>query len=58
MNKYPDVSELLKKKQERRHQLAKLPFEEKIKIVRQLQQLGKSIRHSKNDTTSRGNQSV
>jgi hypothetical protein len=43
----PEVSELLKKKQERRRQLAKLPFEEKIKIVRQLQQLSKSIRNSR-----------
>jgi hypothetical protein len=58
MNKYPDVSELLKKKQSRRHQLAKLPFEEKIKIVRQLQQLGKSIRQLRDNAASRTNQSV
>jgi hypothetical protein len=46
----PEVSELLKNKQERRRQLAKLPFEEKIKIVRQLQQLSKSIRKSQDAT--------
>ncbi len=39
---YPDVSELLKRKEERRQHLARLPFEEKIAIVLRLQQLARA----------------
>lgn len=41
---YPDISELLRKKDARRRRLAKLSFEEKIEIVRRLQKLNSSIK--------------
>lgn len=44
MKTYPDVSELFKAKRANRRSLAKLPFEEKISIVRRLQRLHKSIK--------------
>lgn len=34
-----DISDLLKKRAERRRRLARLPFEEKVEIVRRLQKL-------------------
>lgn len=44
-----DISDLLKKKEERRRRLAKLPFEEKVEIVRRLQELSREIRESRNE---------
>ncbi len=36
------VAEIFRKKEERRHAMAKLPFEEKIKIVEELQEFAKA----------------
>lgn len=44
MKKYPDISAILTAKRENRHRLAKLPFEEKIEIVRRLQRLSAEIK--------------
>lgn len=44
MMKYPDISELLKKKTSRRRRLAALSFEEKIEIVNKWRELSKQIR--------------
>jgi hypothetical protein len=38
-----DISDLLKEKEERRRALARLPFEEKVEIVRRLQELSREI---------------
>lgn len=46
MSKNIDISELLRKKEERRRELAKLSFEEKIEIVRRLQELSRDIREN------------
>jgi hypothetical protein len=43
MKKYPDISEIIKKKEEGRRELAALPFEEKIKMVFKLRERGKFI---------------
>lgn len=47
---YPDISELLQKKAARRRRLAKLSFEEKIEIVRRLQNLNSSIKREAHQT--------
>lgn len=47
MKKDVDISELLEKKAARRRRLARLPFEEKIEIVRRLQELSKAIKSSR-----------
>lgn len=44
MSKDADISELLRKKEERRRRLAKLSFAEKIAIVRRLQELSRTIK--------------
>ena len=47
MKKYPNISELLKQKEQHRRSLAKLPFEKKIELVfklRERQQFIKSGR--------------
>ena len=36
---YPDISDLLEAKARRRRELAALPWEEKIRIIEQMQQL-------------------
>jgi hypothetical protein len=41
---YPDIKNLLEAKSEKRRKVAKLPFEEKIKIVRRLRRLNKGIK--------------
>ncbi|HEX7958103.1 MAG TPA: hypothetical protein VF508_14240 [Pyrinomonadaceae bacterium] len=38
-----DILDLSKKKAARRRALARLPFEEKVEIVRRLQELGREI---------------
>lgn len=38
MKKYPDISEILKKKEKNRRHLATLPFEEKIEMVFKLRE--------------------
>ena len=42
-----DISNLLKKKAARRRSLARLPFEEKVEIVRRLQELSREIKESR-----------
>ena len=44
-----DISDLLKKKAERRRRLARLPFEEKVEIVRRLQELSREIKKSRDE---------
>jgi len=44
--KYPDVSELLRQKAQRRKRLARLSFEEKIAIVNKWRKLTRLIRKS------------
>ena len=44
MKKYPDISEIIKRKDKHRHSLAALPFEEKIEMVFKLQQRQKFIK--------------
>jgi hypothetical protein len=42
-----DISDLLKEKAARRRALARLPFEEKVEIVRRLQELSREIKESR-----------
>jgi len=44
-----DISDLLKKKAERRRALARLPYEEKVEIVRRLQELSRKIKESRDE---------
>jgi hypothetical protein len=44
MKKYPDVSEVVKQKEQHRRSLAALPFEEKIEMVFNLQERRKFIK--------------
>ncbi|HVF66038.1 MAG TPA: hypothetical protein VM914_00135 [Pyrinomonadaceae bacterium] len=44
MNEEIDISEILEKKAARRRALARLPFEEKVEIVRRLQELSREIK--------------
>ena len=44
-----DISDLLKRKAERRRGLARLPFEEKVEIVRRLQKLSREIKESRDE---------
>lgn len=53
MKKYPDVTQLLKQKAERRTRLALLSFEEKIAIVNRLRKLTESIQRSNRSIKSR-----
>jgi hypothetical protein len=46
MKNYPDVTELLRQKAERRKRLARLSFEEKIAIVNKWRKLTRNIRKS------------
>ena len=47
MKKYPDISEIIKKKGKHRRSLAALPFEKKIEIVFKLQERRKFIKSSR-----------
>jgi hypothetical protein len=49
MSKDVDISDLMKKKAERRRRLARLPFEEKVEIVRRLQELSREIKESRDE---------
>ena len=49
-----DISDLLKKKAERRRALARLPFEEKVEIVRRLQELCREIKRSRDENEGLG----
>jgi hypothetical protein len=44
MKKYPDISQIIKKKEKHRRSLAALSFEEKIEIVLKLQKRRKFIK--------------
>ncbi|MDT7602065.1 MAG: hypothetical protein QOF61_62 [Acidobacteriota bacterium] len=44
MKKYPDVNELIKKREKHRRSLAALPFEEKIEMVFKLRERRKFIK--------------
>jgi hypothetical protein len=44
-----DISEILEQKAARRRRLAKLPFEEKVEIVRRLQELSRDIKASRDE---------
>ena len=44
-----DICELLEKKAARRRRLARLPFEEKVEIVRRLQELSREIKESRDE---------
>jgi hypothetical protein len=44
MKKYPDISEIIKKKEKHRRELAALPFEEKIEMVFKLRERRKFIK--------------
>jgi len=46
MKTYPDVTELLRQKAQRRKRLARLTFEEKIVIVNKWRKLARSIQKS------------
>lgn len=46
MKQYPDVTELLRQKEQRRKRLARLSFEEKIAIVNKWRKLTVNIRKS------------
>ena len=49
MSEEIDISEILAKKAARRRELARLPFEEKVEIVRRLQELSREIKESRDD---------
>jgi hypothetical protein len=44
-----DISEILWQKAERRRALARLPYEEKVEIVRRLQELSREIKESRDE---------
>lgn len=44
MKTYPDITRLLKAKMQRRRELARLSFEEKIEIVNKWRELSRQIR--------------
>jgi len=44
-----DISEVLKMKEARRRRLARLPFEEKVEIVRRLQELSREIKAGRDE---------
>lgn len=44
IDKYPDLSDLYKQKEERRKELAKLPISRKLEMVRQLQNASQQIK--------------
>lgn len=44
MKKYPDISEIIKKKEQHRRSLAALPFEKKIEMIFKLRERRKFIK--------------
>jgi hypothetical protein len=52
MKKYPDVSELIKKKEAHRRSLAALPFEEKVEMVFKLRERRKFIKSGRATSSS------
>ena len=49
MSEEIDISEILEKKAARRRALARLPFEEKVEIVRRLQELSREIKEGRDE---------
>jgi hypothetical protein len=49
MSEEIDISEILEQKAARRRRLARLPFEEKVEIVRRLQELSREIKKSRDE---------
>ncbi|MBV9925398.1 MAG: hypothetical protein JOZ96_10315 [Acidobacteria bacterium] len=49
MKEKTDISEILERKAERRRSLARLPYEEKVEIVRRLQELSREIKESRDE---------
>ena len=49
MSEEIDISEILEQKAARRRRLAKLPFEEKVEIVRRLQELSREIKEGRGE---------
>jgi hypothetical protein len=47
MKKYPDISEIIKKKEQLRRSLAALPFERKIEMVFNLRERRKFVKSSR-----------
>jgi hypothetical protein len=52
MKKYPDISEIIEKKEKHRRALAALSFEEKIELVFKLQERRKFIKSGQAVSTS------
>jgi len=52
MKKYPDISEIIKKKEKHRRSLAALPFEEKIEMVFKLRERRKFIKSGRATSSS------
>lgn len=50
------IEDIFRAKAERRKRLANLPFEEKIKIVKRLQTVARTIRNVKQDRSAIGNE--
>ncbi len=57
MKKYPDISEILKKKEKHRRSLAALPFEEKIEMVFRLRERRAFIKSGRAVNSSRKSKS-
>ena len=53
MKKYPDISEVVKKKAEHRRSLAALPFEEKMEMVFKLQERRRFVKSGRVVNTPR-----
>lgn len=53
--KYPDITEIIKKKEEHRRALAALPFEEKIEMVFKLRERRKIIKSGRAESSPRKN---
>ena len=49
MSEEIDISEILEQKAARRRRLAKLPYEEKVEIVRRLQELSREIKECRDE---------
>jgi hypothetical protein len=49
MSEEIDISEILAEKAARRRALARLPFEEKVEIVRRLQELSREIKECREE---------
>ncbi len=57
MKKYPDISEILKQKEQHRRVLAALPFEQKIEIVFKLRERCKFIKSGQVVSNAKKNKS-